>query len=145
LLAGLPDNLIQKLQYVQNCAAKVIFNEKKYDHVTPLLKKLQWLPVRQRITNKIAMLYHKIKKNDEPRYLRELLIKPFNTRNTHSSNDSTLLLIPRTKLITYGDRSFAHFGPFIWNSIPRNIREETSTMIFKRELKTFLFDEAYTV
>ena len=143
LLAGLPNVLIQKLRYVQNCAAKVIFRKRKSDHVTPLLKSLHWLPVKQRITYKIAMLCHKILKTNEPAYLRELLIKPHNTRNTRSSNDDTLLFVPRKNLITYGDRSFEHVGPLTWNSIPRSIRETVSTPIFKRDLKTHLFIEAY--
>ena len=37
LLYGLPDYLIQRLQYVMNAAAKVITCKQKFDHVTPLL------------------------------------------------------------------------------------------------------------
>ena len=35
------------LQNVQNFAACVITNITKYDHITPALKQLVWLPVRQ--------------------------------------------------------------------------------------------------
>ena len=49
LLYGLPDFLIQRLQYVINAAAKRITCKRKFDHVTPLLIELHWLPVRQRI------------------------------------------------------------------------------------------------
>ena len=89
------------------------------------------------------MLCHKILKTNEPVYLRELLIKPHGIRNTRSSNDETLLFIPRKNLITYGDRSFEHYGPLTWNSIPRSIREIVSTPIFKRDLNTHLFKKAY--
>ena len=143
LLAGLPNVLIQKLQYVQNCAAKVIFRKRKSDHVTPLLKSLHWLPVKQRITYKIAMLCHKILKTNEPVYLRELLIKPHNIRNTRLSADDTLLFVPRKNLISYGNRSFEYVGPSTWNSLPRSLRETVSTLIFKRDLKTHLFIEAF--
>ena len=143
LLAGLPDTLLQKLQYVQNCAARVIFRKKKFDHVTHLLRSLHWLPVKERIIYKTAILIHNILKNNEPAYLRELLIKPKNVRNTRSSSDESLLFVPRKQLITYGDRSFEYFGPFTWNNIPRFIREISSTPIFKRELKTYLFRKAY--
>ena len=40
LLYGLPDYLIQRLQYVMNAAAKVITCKRKFDHVTPLLIEL---------------------------------------------------------------------------------------------------------
>ena len=46
LLYGLPDYLIQRLQYVMKAAAKVITCKQKLDHVTPLLIELHWLPVR---------------------------------------------------------------------------------------------------
>ena len=143
LLVGLPDYLIQKLQLVQNCAAKVIFRKKKSDHVTPLLISLHWLPVKQRVKYKIAMLCHKILTTNEPAYLRELLRNNDNKRNTRSLSDITLLSIPRTKLITYGDRCFEYSGHLIWNSIPMCIRDQVSTPIFKRDLKTYLFREAY--
>ena len=55
LLYGLPDYLIQRLQYVMNAAAKVITCKQKLDHVTPLLIELHWLPVRQRI---IMIIWH---------------------------------------------------------------------------------------
>ena len=143
LLAGLPDTLLQKLQYVQNCAARVIFRKKKYDHVTHLLRNLHWLPIKERIIYKTAVSVHSILKNNEPAYLRELLIRPQNVRNTRSSSDETLLFVPRKQLITYGDRSFEYFGPLTWNNIPRLLRDISSTPIFKRELKTYLFRKAY--
>ena len=49
LLVGLPDYILQQLQYVQNCAARMIFRKRKNDHVTCLLRSLHWLPVKYRI------------------------------------------------------------------------------------------------
>ena len=56
LLAGQPDSLILRLQSLQNAAARLIFLERKSDHVTPLLDQLNWLPTKQRIQFKIALL-----------------------------------------------------------------------------------------
>ena len=43
-LAGLPARLLEKLQSVQNAVARLIFESRKYDHVTPLLHWLiDWL------------------------------------------------------------------------------------------------------
>ena len=55
LLYGLPDYLIQRLQHVMNAAAKVITCKRTFDHATPLLIELHWLPVRQRIVLKILL------------------------------------------------------------------------------------------
>ena len=55
LLYGLPKNQIEKLQRVQNCAARLVVNARRHDHITPVLKDLHWLPVEQRIIFKILL------------------------------------------------------------------------------------------
>ena len=49
LLFGSPDKLKEKLQLIQNCAAKLIFNQSKYHHVMPFMEQLHWLPVKYHI------------------------------------------------------------------------------------------------
>ena len=56
LLIGLPKDLIQKLQMVQNTAARVLCRIGKYDHITSTLKSLHWLPGEFRIKYKICLL-----------------------------------------------------------------------------------------
>ena len=46
LLVELPDYVLNKLQLVQNNAARLVAREKKSSHVTPLLKQLHWLSNR---------------------------------------------------------------------------------------------------
>ena len=46
LLFGLPNNLLHKLQRVQNAAARLICNLGRFDHITPTLFSLHWLPIR---------------------------------------------------------------------------------------------------
>ena len=63
-----------------------------------------------------------------------------NARNLRSDN---MLLIapchPSVKLKSYGERSFQHAAPTEWNKLPLLIRESPSLVIFKTQLKTFLF------
>ena len=59
LLVGAADCVIRKLQGVQNAAAWLITGTRKFDHITPILRDLHWLPVHQRIKYKIAMLVNK--------------------------------------------------------------------------------------
>jgi len=49
LLYGVSDGLLRKLRAVQNAAARVVTGARKFDHITPVLRELHWLPVRQRI------------------------------------------------------------------------------------------------
>ena len=57
LLFGLPKNQIEKLQSVQNCAAQLLVNARRHDHITPVLRDLHWLPVEQRIIFKCFLFY----------------------------------------------------------------------------------------
>ena len=52
-------SLTKKLQYAQNCAAKLIYNTGKFDHVTELLLELHWLPIKYRFLYKIYLLTYK--------------------------------------------------------------------------------------
>ena len=48
LLHGLPQRALQRLQKAQNCAARLITRTRKYEHITPVLQRLHWLPVHLR-------------------------------------------------------------------------------------------------
>ena len=56
LLSGMPQQLIGKLQKVQNCSARLIFKTSKRTHASPLLTKLHWLPIAQRIEYKVSSM-----------------------------------------------------------------------------------------
>ena len=53
LLYGLPQMALQRLQKAQNCAARLITRTRKYEHITPVLQRLHWLPVHLRPTYKV--------------------------------------------------------------------------------------------
>jgi len=56
LLYGIFDYNINRLQRIQNSAARIVTNTRKHDHITPILQKLHWLLVRQRIYFKILLI-----------------------------------------------------------------------------------------
>ena len=49
LLVGLPQSTLRRLQSVQNAAARLLADTKISNHITPILYKLHWLPINQRI------------------------------------------------------------------------------------------------
>ena len=59
VLTRLPWSLVQQLQSVLNSAARLIFGLKRFDHITPALMDLHWLPYPQRITYKLCMIMFK--------------------------------------------------------------------------------------
>ena len=144
LLYGLPQALLTKLQRVQNCAARLVCMAKRSDHITPLLMQLHWLPIRERINYKILVMTHRIVNGSAPSYLVNLLTVYQPVRSLRSSNTG-LLEIPKTRLVKFGDRAFAHAGPCLWNDLPRELRAEESEPTFKKKLKTMLFKRAYDV
>ena len=50
---------LDKLQAVQNFACRILSGAKKFDHITPLLKDLRWLPIRQQLYFRFAVLVFK--------------------------------------------------------------------------------------
>ncbi len=73
LLAGLPSNTIKPLQMIQNAAARLVFNEPKRAHVTPLLISLHWLPVAACIQFKTLMLAYRTTTGSAPTYFHSLM------------------------------------------------------------------------
>ena len=69
-MVGVPANQLSKLQRLQNAAAHLVSNVAEYDHVTPTLVNLHWLPVTYRVNFKMAMLAHKCIYGNAPEYLK---------------------------------------------------------------------------
>ena len=69
---GLPKHLINRLQLVQNSAARLVTASKKHDHITPILKRLRRLPVCFRVIFKILLLTYKALNGQAPSYIRNL-------------------------------------------------------------------------
>ena len=138
LLAGLPDVLINKLQRVQNRAARLILDKSKFESSTEMLRALHWLPIRARIDYKISLFCYNALNGTAPSYIKDL-IKYHCPQRTLRSKDLNLLEKPRTKLKRFGDRAFCNFGPMVWNSLPPCVRSSGSVAMFKRNLKTHLF------
>ena len=142
----MPNCHLYKLQRVQNAAARLIFEESKYCHVTPLLKSLHWLPVKYRIIFKVLLITFKAMHGLAPVYISELIsIKDVSlSRYCLRSTKSLTLNCPVLKSRkTLGDRSFFVAAPKLWNKLPTEIRDLNSMNNFKSAIKTYLFRQAF--
>ena len=144
LLYGLSSCKIQRLQSLQNTAARIVSKSKKHEHITPILVNLHWLPVRQRILYKILLLTFKALNSLAPEYI-SILVTTKKTVRSLRSNNKMLLELPSSKLKTYGDRSFKVAAANEWNNLPLFLRTIDSLNSFKAELKTYLFKKCYNV
>ena len=73
LLIGASKEQIKRLQKVQNTAARITLRIKKYDHITPALKQLHWLPIEARIIYKVCLHCHNFIHQNSPSYFSQLL------------------------------------------------------------------------
>ena len=135
--------MINKLQTIQNAAARIVTFTRKTEHITPVLRKLHWLPVQYRINFKVLLLVYKGLNGLAPAYISELLQHCTSSRSLRSSSQR-LLSIPRTSLKTYGDRAFSAAGPRLWNGLPLSLRSSNTLTVFKKDLKTYLFKFAFS-
>ena len=73
LLYGTKQSHIDRLQCCQNNAARIISKRRKFDHISPVLKELHWLPVEHRISYKILILTYKALNGHASQYLAALI------------------------------------------------------------------------
>ena len=132
------DDQYQRLQRIQNAAARLILGKPKHDHASPMLRQLHWLPVKARCEYKIATLAYQHFDNSLASSLSSTLKTYVPTRNLRSSSEK-LLHRPRFNLNSAGGRSFAVAAPTIWNALPCKLRDSKSLSSFKSNLKTHLF------
>lgn len=142
LLSGCPKTLVQRLQRVQNDAARLVVQVRRSAHTTPILRQLHWLPVEDRILYKTLSVCYVSLSESGPTYLKELLHWHVPGRDLRSSSDTKILQIPgptKVKTKTFGERSFTFQGPTYWNELPQSLRYTQSKTCFKSGLKTHLF------
>ncbi len=146
MLYGLPNYHITKIQYVQNSAVRLLISTHKFDHITPVLIQLHWLPVKLRIDFKILLLTFKALHNKAPDYICNFITvhqSPCNFRSP--AHDNLLLVEPNTRLVSYSDRAFSKAAPKLWNRLQRDIRHSKSINSFKCSLKTHMFKTAFNL
>jgi Reverse transcriptase (RNA-dependent DNA polymerase) len=154
LYLNLPVSQIHRLQLIQNAAARATVNNcLKSDHISPALKSLHWLKVRERIQYKILSLTYNAIQFKQPFYLNSL-ISIQAPRCTRSSDLVTLKRPSNPSRLKITDRSFQFHTPTLWNSLPPLLRQRSSTNssypvidmssdLFHSRLKTYLFAKSH--
>ena len=99
---GVPEAQLTGLQRVQNSAARPVTHKRKFEHVTPILRSLHWLPIRARIQFKVLILVFKCLHGNAPAYLSELIKQYHPCRNLRSQSKNLLSEI-HVKSKAFGD------------------------------------------
>lgn len=132
------ETLLHNAQKLQNFAAKVAVGcYRKYDHVTPIIKELQWLKIKEKHTlEKCATIYKCINNYYPDWYIKFPTVREHTTSNTRQLNN---LHVPRART-DCGARDIAILGPKLWNALPTNVTGSASLHAFKSKLSKFLLN-----
>ena len=153
LLDSVSELDMRKLRSVQYSACRIINRVSRFsnERMSPHLKSLHWLPIRQRIDFKWYLLMYKIIHFGLPPYFNRYFVpysSPVETRRSVSkkmflSNDIIPFDRSCHKSKTQYDHCFFVSGPSKWNKLPENIRTARSIGIFLKKIKTYLLDKAF--
>ena len=130
LFFGLNKSVINKLQKVQNAAARVILQRKKCESVRNDIVNLHWLRINERIAFKILITVFKCLNDMAPEQIRKLI-------SVRDFDSLTLKFVFMNT--TFGRRSFSYVAPRLWNHLPLHLRLAPTLCNFKSRLKTYLF------
>ncbi|CAJ0919961.1 unnamed protein product [Ranitomeya imitator] len=99
---------------------------------------------RQRLQFKTLTMTYKAIHNLSPPYICDMVSRYLPTRNLRSSQD-LLLYSPLISSSHNRIQDFSRACPILWNSLPQHIRLSPTIETFKKNLKTHLFRQAYSL
>ena len=110
----------------------------RFCHITPVFPYLHWLPVRNRISFKIATVTFRVLQFLQLSYLSSLIPRYVSARALRSSSSFSICVPPRwTTMAT--SKSFSSVASNIWNSLPNDLSSIPTLPAFRRALKHHLF------
>ena len=93
LWSGCANASLKLLQLVQNAAARILTRTKHFEHITPVLASLHWLPIQFHIDFKVLLTF-KALNGLAPPYLKDLL-QPYIPAWSLRTQNAGLLIVPR--------------------------------------------------
>ena len=102
------------------CAARLVSGIGKFDHISPVLESLHWLPEDYRIEFKVLCLAYGSLHGLALSYLADF-IKPYASKRELRSVDQNLLNVPKIRMNKYGSRAFEFAALNLFNSLPGHV------------------------
>ena len=130
-------NGINKLQRIQNQASKLVLRKGRLQGYSSVrrLDILHWLPIPKRIVFKILYIVFKCFTGNAPFLISSLLIpKMSGNVATHKYDERSFF--PSLEI---GRRAFVYHAPRLWNCLPIYLRKCETKELFKKQLKTYLW------
>ena len=132
----LSEQLLDKLERLQNLCIRFIFGLRKYDHISEYRSRLKWVEIRDRRNlHLLTLLYNILNYPRFPTYLRSRFQYLAEHGRELRSKDENTLLIPQHRTVFYGE-SFTVRASRLWNQVDTYIRSAPSVSVFKNRLKS---------
>ena len=122
--------------------SRLIAKTRRFEHITPVLMELHWLPVKRRLEYKVIVHTFKALHGGSPDYICDLIDQYRPSRSLRSQRTISLR-VPLTRTALYGDKQFGKAAATLWNSLPTALRELKELNKFRSALKTHLFKTEY--
>ena len=126
---------------MQNFAARIVSGSNKYEHIIPVLRQLNWLPVSYMLQFRELVMSFRRVNNLAPEYLcnkfkRRSAVHDFHTRNNNQHD------IPFFKTAS-GQRTSVYRATRLWNNVNIEVKDSTHTSVstIKKQMKFHLFNE----
>ena len=131
-LGNCDETLLNKLQKIQNRAARIITGSDYDAPSEPLLLELGWR-IRELITYDTVVMMHKCKYNLVPEYIKSFFLPNDSVRDKPLGNSETDFRLPLMETAS-GQRSFLFHGAQVWNSLDKDLKGETLLGSLKKKL-----------
>ena len=122
---------------MQNFAARILTNTNKFDHITPVLRELQWPSVKSQLEVRDVTILYTIINGLAPAYLANKIRKRSDV-HSYNTKHKDQLHSPFCRTTT-AQRSFFYRSINIWKSLSYSTNSE-SLSNFKNNIKRELFN-----
>jgi len=117
----------ERLQVVGNSLARAVYQATWSSSANELRRSLHWLPAKQRVDYKVAVIADKTGSTRVPSYL-STLIKDYEP-GTSLRSSKRLLLHPLHAKLACSQRAFSVNAPMVWNSLSFNYRSVSHCLL----------------
>ena len=127
---------------MQNFAARIVLDLKKFDHISQGIKSLSWLTVKERLFFNDAVMVFKCVNDLVLEYLAKTSV-PSSRIRSRVTRSCNLLHIPRCRLSS-GQRALRYRGCKLWNNLPNDRQVAENVSVFRRRLLNALLSGKIT-
>ena len=128
---------LDKLEKLQNRAARIVTSSPYDTSAPPLIKNLGWLTIRELIDFETCKMVFKSQNALAPDYLGSIFQKVSEATDRQLRSSKTSLRVPLLKTST-GQKSFAYSGAKLWNALDSGVKESSSLYTFRSKFKAQL-------